>query len=293
MSRAARLVLISDSHGFHADLTVPEGDILVHAGDLTMRGRLDELREANRWLACLPHPFKIAIAGNHDFCFEEEPEEARRILTAAIYLQDDAVEVGGLRFWGSPWQPWFYDWAFNLKRGPALEEKWALIPEGLDVLVTMARPRASSTRPTTGARWAARTSCAGCRSSSPGCTSSGTSTRAAARSGGVARSSSTPRSRRGRSSRWRSTGRRSPDPSALNVRTGGLPRCGRPPVASLFLRRPQGQRSNYSFFSSASPSPFFSSGLALTLALGLKSTSSSSAIGAESLARKPSFRMRV
>ena len=115
-------------------------DLYELVGDLTMRGRLDELREANRWLACLPHPFKIAIAGNHDFCFEEEPEEARRILTAAIYLQDDAVEVGGLRFWGSPWQPWFYDWAFNLKRGPALAEKWALIPEGLDVLVTHGPP---------------------------------------------------------------------------------------------------------------------------------------------------------
>ena len=135
-----RLVLLADSHGFHSGLRVPDGDILVHAGDLTGRGTLRELEEANRWLASLPHPFKIAIAGNHDFCFQDEPDEARRTLTAALYLQDDAVQVDGIRFWGSPWQPWFYDWAFNLKRGPALAQKWALIPDGVDVLVTHGPP---------------------------------------------------------------------------------------------------------------------------------------------------------
>jgi Icc-related predicted phosphoesterase len=32
------------------------------------------------------------------------------------------------------------DWAFNLQRGPALREKWALIPEGTDVLITHGPP---------------------------------------------------------------------------------------------------------------------------------------------------------
>ena len=50
------------------------------------------------------------------------------------------VTVEGLRIWGSPWQPWFYDWAFNLKRGEALAEKWELIPEGVDILVTHGPP---------------------------------------------------------------------------------------------------------------------------------------------------------
>jgi Icc-related predicted phosphoesterase len=139
MKPAPRVVLVSDTHGFH-DFDVPAGDVLVHAGDLTGRGRLRELEEANRWLASLPHPVKIAIAGNHDFCFQDEPAAARRALTAAIYLQDEGVEAAGLRFWGSPWQPWFYDWAFNLERGPALAEKWAQIPEDVDVLVTHGPP---------------------------------------------------------------------------------------------------------------------------------------------------------
>lgn len=52
------------------------------------------------------------------------------------YLQGSAVEIEGLKIYGSPWQPEFQGWAFNLPRGPRLREKWRLIPEGLDILVT-------------------------------------------------------------------------------------------------------------------------------------------------------------
>ena len=47
---------------------------------------------------------------------------------------------GSLRIWGSPWQPWFHDWAFNARRGPEIDAKWKLIPEGIDVLVTHGPP---------------------------------------------------------------------------------------------------------------------------------------------------------
>jgi predicted phosphodiesterase len=57
------------------------------------------------------------------------------------YLQDSEVTIDGLRIWGSPWQPEFYDWAFNLPRGDALKEKWDLIPAGIDILVTHGPPR--------------------------------------------------------------------------------------------------------------------------------------------------------
>jgi hypothetical protein len=62
------------------------------------------------------------------------------LLANASYLQDGLIEVGGLRIWGSPWQPWFFDWAFNLPRGPALASKWALVPDGVHVLVTHGPP---------------------------------------------------------------------------------------------------------------------------------------------------------
>ncbi|MDF1816105.1 MAG: hypothetical protein P1V20_28145, partial [Verrucomicrobiales bacterium] len=45
------------------------------------------------------------------------------------------------KIWGSPWQPEFHDWSFNLPRGSALAEKWALIPEDTDILITHSPPR--------------------------------------------------------------------------------------------------------------------------------------------------------
>jgi Icc-related predicted phosphoesterase len=134
------LVAMADTHSYHGRLTVPEGDILIHAGDLTRRGSLEELAEVNRFLASLPHRHKLVVAGNHDWCFQEREAEARAVLTAATYLQDEAVVIEGVKFYGSPWQPWFLDWAFNLSRGPELALRWAQIPEDTDVLITHGPP---------------------------------------------------------------------------------------------------------------------------------------------------------
>ena len=57
-----------------------------------------------------------------------------------MYLEDSLVEIEGLTIYGSPHQPEFNDWAFNIPRGELLREKWALIPEGLDILVTHGPP---------------------------------------------------------------------------------------------------------------------------------------------------------
>ena len=135
-----RIVCVSDTHGRHDALDVPEGDLLVHAGDATMAGKPEEIERFDAWLGRLPHPAKIVIAGNHDRLFEERPEEARRRITRATYLEDAEATVEGLRVWGSPWQPWFLSWAFNLRRGAPLRAKWDLIPEGIDVLVTHGPP---------------------------------------------------------------------------------------------------------------------------------------------------------
>jgi 3',5'-cyclic AMP phosphodiesterase CpdA len=53
-----RIVCVSDTHGRHREITVPDGDVLVHAGDLTRYGRLDEARDVNDWLRTLPHRHK-------------------------------------------------------------------------------------------------------------------------------------------------------------------------------------------------------------------------------------------
>lgn len=135
------IVAMADTHLYHRDLVVPDGDVLVHAGDLTRGGTVEELEEAAEFLRGLPHPNKLVIAGNHELCMESTPARARRCLEGLTYLEDEGVTIEGLRFWGSPWQPWFLDWAFNLKRGAALAEKWALVPDDTDVLITHGPPR--------------------------------------------------------------------------------------------------------------------------------------------------------
>ena len=152
-----RIVAIADTHGFTNDLTVPDGDVFVHAGDLCRSGDLGELRDAAAWIAALPHRRKIVVAGNHDWAFVRCPDDARALFD--IYLEDSGVTLDGVRFWGSPWQPAFHDWAFNLPRGAPLAAKWANIPSALDVLITHGPPAGIGDRTPV----AGRTGCADLR----------------------------------------------------------------------------------------------------------------------------------
>lgn len=143
MITRVRLVCVADTHRYEGSLVVPDGDVLIHAGDMLDYGTLVELEPVVEWLAALPHAHKIVIAGNHDWCFARTPLPARNLLqeSGAIYLQDDELTIDGVRLFGSPWQPEFGGWAFNLERGEALAAKWARIPAGLDMLVTHGPPR--------------------------------------------------------------------------------------------------------------------------------------------------------
>lgn len=136
-----KLVCISDTHSLHRQIPeIPDGDVLIHAGDCLGQGTLENIQEFNEWLGSLPHEHKIVIAGNHDWAFQETPELARAALTNAIYLEDSGVEIRDVRFWGSPWTPTFMDWAFMLDRGNPLYQKWKLIPDNTDVLITHGPP---------------------------------------------------------------------------------------------------------------------------------------------------------
>ncbi len=147
------LVAMADTHGYQRKLVVPPGDVLIHAGDLTQRGTMAQLTEVRDWLLSLPHPHKVVIAGNHDFALQDERERARALFGPPfVYLEDELATVAGLSIWGSPWQPWFYDWAFNLQRGPEIDARWRLIPEGVDVLVTHGPPAGYGDRCSDGRR---------------------------------------------------------------------------------------------------------------------------------------------
>jgi Icc-related predicted phosphoesterase len=147
-----RCVFMADTHLFHEDLVVPDGDVLIHAGDICRRGSLDELAVFAALWRGFPHPHKVVVPGNHDWCFVRAVGAARAMLAESTVLIDEAARVGGLSIFGSPWQPEFGGWAFNLPRGQALREKWALIPEGLDVLVTHGPPHGYGDRTSHGPR---------------------------------------------------------------------------------------------------------------------------------------------
>jgi len=136
MNRKLNCVAISDTHGMYRDIEIPDGDVLIHAGDITRHGKLSELNDFNDWLGEQPHKHKIIIAGNHDWCFERQKDKSLKILTNAIYLEDESIAIAGHNFYGSPWQPEFQNWAFNLHRGKEIQEKWDLISNNIDVLIT-------------------------------------------------------------------------------------------------------------------------------------------------------------
>lgn len=143
-----RLVILSDTHARHMLVDVPDGDVLIFCGDASVGDRQDHsfqpLASFFQWFFALPHKRKIFIAGNHDSFFERgieaEVNDFLRSLPPGVdYLEDSGVEINGLKFYGSPVQPVFYDWAFN--RNPErIAHHWAKIPENTDVLITHGPP---------------------------------------------------------------------------------------------------------------------------------------------------------
>jgi predicted phosphohydrolase len=135
-----RLVCLSDIHSLKPLSPIPAGDVLIVAGDVCGYGTLDEIKAFDAFLGSLPHPHKLLIAGNHDWPFARVPEQAIALLHNAVYLQDSGININGIKFWGSPWQPFFCNWAFNLPRGAPLAQVWAKIPTDTDVLITHGPP---------------------------------------------------------------------------------------------------------------------------------------------------------
>ncbi len=136
-----RIVCISDTHNCNTQIDVPDGDLLIHSGDATITGTVEEIVLFYDWFSLQPHKHKIFVAGNHDWLFEKDNAAARSLLDPSIiYLHDSSIEIDGLKIYGSPWQPRFFDWAFNLNRGYELAEKWAMIPDDIDILITHGPP---------------------------------------------------------------------------------------------------------------------------------------------------------
>jgi len=137
-----KVVCISDTHGLHKSIEndLPEGDMIIHAGDCTNVGELGQIVEFFEWYSKLPYKNKILIAGNHDFGFQDRPNEIRKFLegTGITYLQDEVAIIDGLTIFGSPWTLAFKNWAFMTDESGLKEiyEKTACKKESPDIIVT-------------------------------------------------------------------------------------------------------------------------------------------------------------
>lgn len=162
-----RIICISDTHGLHTIMDdinpLPKGDVLIHAGDCTNVGKPQQVKDFVEWFMNIKgFDSKVFIAGNHDFAFEKRHEphhkgdfdwyhhlmnEENLSQSDVVYLEDGEFTIDSsefsrpIKFYGSPWQPEFYDWAFNLPRlGEELEKYWNMIPNDTDVLITHGPP---------------------------------------------------------------------------------------------------------------------------------------------------------
>ncbi len=137
------IACLSDTHSLHHRIpSIPDADILIHAGDISKYGDESQVVDFLHWFSALPHKHKIFIAGNHDFFFENKREDYIRTVIPdnVIYLNDSGCEINGIRIWGSPISPEFMNWAFNRKRGTEIQQHWNKIPENTDILITHGPP---------------------------------------------------------------------------------------------------------------------------------------------------------
>lgn len=170
---AVRFVCISDTHNQHEGVSVDEleGDVLLHAGDFSYYGNLDEITKFADWFASRNFQHKIVIAGNHDIgmdsCFYDQigdrwrkddnnPKDVKDLLIThpgITYLENQSVQVEGFNVFGSPMTPFIElpalarmctagpgRMSFNLMSELEAEQHWGCIPDDTDILLTHGPP---------------------------------------------------------------------------------------------------------------------------------------------------------
>lgn len=141
-----KIACLSDTHTQLERVQIPPCDLILHAGDFSYRGEMPEIKAE---LKILANKAKYAGAratvitpGNHDWAFvwheQDFKDECRKLgLTLLIH---EPFEFEGFKIFGSPYTPEFFDWAYNVPRGPKLAAKWAQIPDDTNILITHGPP---------------------------------------------------------------------------------------------------------------------------------------------------------
>lgn len=150
-SSRIRIVCISDTHTHRAD--IPDGDVLIHAGDMGNAGTHAEIQDQINWLNSLPHSHKLLVAGNHDSFLDPRSrakvDEGKRLdWRDVVYLQHSTAQLDfektrgrRLQVYGAPQIPKCGgpNFAFQYQRH---EDAWShTIPDDIDILITHTPPR--------------------------------------------------------------------------------------------------------------------------------------------------------
>ena len=135
--------LLSDTHCQEKGIQTPGGDLLIHAGDISYKGTIQEILPFLEWFEQQDYTHKVLVPGNHDWGFERAfgvfADECKR--RNIILLNDSGITLEGIKIWGSPVQPEFCAWAFNRERGEEIKKHWDLIPEDTELLITHGPPQ--------------------------------------------------------------------------------------------------------------------------------------------------------
>ena len=136
-----KLVIISDTHSRHEELGTLHGDVLIHCGDSGngFTRHASDVDSLDDWFGQQAFDRILCIGGNHDFEMQARAERGGPVFRNAEYLQDQAYEYRGVRFYGSPWTPELVDWAYYLD-DDELRDRWELIPDEVEVLITHTPP---------------------------------------------------------------------------------------------------------------------------------------------------------
>ncbi|MHB8147994.1 MAG: metallophosphatase domain-containing protein [Vulcanimicrobiaceae bacterium] len=134
---------ISDTHSRHEALSLAPGDVLIHAGDLTSLGSVQDILAVYAWLERQPFKHIIVVPGNHDSAFEQMrylPSALKGEFPKITTLINQVTQIGKYLIYGSPYTPYFFDWAFNFSPGGKglrdAERMWESIPNETNILIT-------------------------------------------------------------------------------------------------------------------------------------------------------------
>ena len=138
-----KIWFLSDTHCEHQGLEVPEADAVIHCGDESMHGNAwmnePEARRFFWWYSSLEIPIKIFVPGNHSTAIEQGLIRGSDY-PEVTFLIHELMEWNGLKIFGSPYTPKFFDWAY-MKARSELDIVWQSIPDDIDILITHGPPK--------------------------------------------------------------------------------------------------------------------------------------------------------